>query len=142
MPTPACFSLEANQNTFSFPQQSRCALLLLTHSLPLSHRDTLQGFSPIRSNASHPYRQPCVQIQIDLLLHCASGMQADRLTPVRARHTGRQHNRNAESSVNRTIALLGNRVGQNTGERPAGMAGQQQKHELQCCTQHGIMCDL
>lgn len=47
----------------------------------------------------------------DLLLHRATGMPPDRMTPVRAQGTDQQHNRSAESSVNGTIVLLGNKAG-------------------------------
>lgn len=70
-------------------------------------KDTLKDFIPIRSQVSHPNRH---NIDGDLLLLGAAGMLPNRMTPVRAQGTGPQHNRSAESSVNGTIVLLGNKA--------------------------------
>lgn len=52
-----------------------------------------------------------IHTDTDLLLHRATGMPPDRMNPVRAQDTDQQHNRSAESSVNGTIVLLGNKGG-------------------------------
>lgn len=75
--------------------------------------------------------QSSTRADTDLLLHGATGMPPDRMTPVRAQGTDQRHNRSAESSVNGTIVLLGNKAGPEY-RRAAS-------HGLRCNMQHDIM---